>query len=245
MVLAATFAFNNYGSKSENTEVTEFATLLDQRENVDLEDGTRILLDQNTKLRKKSTRSVSLKGRAFFNVSKSAEEQFTVNIPQGQVTVLGTQFTVVADEIGTEIYLQEGSVKYTFKGKDYFLQPGQLLKVIDGAVGIVESKDQNYTSWKDKKITFTDSSMQEVANTLSRHYGKVVELKDSALFKDCNVVGQWNDVTLKELLGELQGIFGLEYVQLYLRLHFLVLVFMVNRPYLSEKSTYQIKRILL
>jgi len=211
MLLAATFAWNNYGSSTTSGEVNEFATLLDETQKVDLEDGTSILLDERTKLRSKGDRSVSLKGRAYFDVAKSDKDNFTVNIPQGTITVLGTQFTVVADDKGTEVYLQEGSVKYTFKGKDYILRPGQLLKLIDGTVGIVEAKDRNYASWKDKKITFTDSSMQEVADVLSRHYGEVVELKDPALFKDCNVVGQWNDVTLKELLGELQGIFGLEY----------------------------------
>ena len=179
--------------------------------NVDLLDGTSVVLDKDTKLRTKDERTVSLKGRAFFNVARDEEHQFKINLPVGEITVLGTEFTVVADGSTTEIFVEEGSVAYGFQGTTHTLVAGEFIQVVNNNVERFVMNDDNYSSWKNKRLMFNDNTMSEVIEALSRHFGKEVRLKDPKLFINCNVKTTFDDSTLEEILNEFSTTHGLKY----------------------------------
>lgn len=210
VLLAATFAFSTF-SKTEDAGfvVTEYAA--DSREDINLVDGSVITLDQSARLRTRDERAVSLKGRAFFDVKTDVTNPFEVRLPVGTIEVLGTQFSVTAERDLTEIYLVEGSVRYTLAGRTYKLTPGECLRVINGSVEIAPMKDKNYNSWSNDKLVFDDNTMQEVVETLSRHFAESIELKDGKLFRGCNVKTSFDSYDLVEILNEFVTTHGLQY----------------------------------
>lgn len=209
ILIGAFFAFNNL-NKSDEFAPQEFAYLAGS-ESISLDDGSEVLMDSNAKIRLTAPRTISMKGRASFDVAKSDSKQFTVKVPKGLITVLGTKFTITADNSTTEVYLEEGKINFTFDGRSRDLVPGELLRVVGRGIEVIKVKDVNYSSWKNKTIVFRNSNMEEVATTLSRHFDKQVELKDVKLFKDCSVMHNFIDYSLEEILNELTSTLGLKY----------------------------------
>lgn len=209
VVMGAIFLFNNQNDTLEFT-VQDYAANT-QSINVDLLDGTAVLLDKDTKLRSKDKRTVSMKGRAFFDVARDEEQQFKINLPIGEIIVLGTKFSVVADVSTTEIFVEEGSVAYHFQGTTHTLVAGEFIQAVNNNVERFVMNDDNYSSWKSKRLMFNDNTMSEVIDALSRHFGKQVKLNDPKLFKNCNVKATFNDSSLEEILNDFSTTHGLKY----------------------------------
>ncbi|MGK0316607.1 MAG: transmembrane sensor [Saprospiraceae bacterium] len=209
ILLGALFVFNNQkvdaGFEGQNY------SSLDKSLDVNLVDGTSVVLDFGSKMRSKDERTVSIKGRAFFDVARDESQQFKINLPVGEITVLGTEFTVVADDKRTEIFVKEGSVAYKFQGATYTLVAGEFIQVVDNNVEKFQMKDGNYNSWKNKRLLFNDNTMSEVVEALSRHFGKSVELNNPKLFKNCNVKATFDDSSLEQILNEFSTTHGLKY----------------------------------
>jgi ferric-dicitrate binding protein FerR (iron transport regulator) len=209
ILLGALFIFN----QNSNVEFKgqDYASI-DIPMDINLEDGTTVTLDAGgTKMRTKDQRTVSIKGRAFFDVARDESQQFKINMPVGEITVLGTEFTVVADDNHTEIFVKEGSVAYKFKGDTYTLVAGEFIQVVDNNVEKFRMKDGNYNSWKNKRLMFNDNTMSEVVEALSRHFGKSVELNNPKLFKNCNVKATFDNSSLEQILNEFSTTHGLKY----------------------------------
>ncbi|AKC86323.1 FecR family protein [Pseudoxanthomonas suwonensis] len=96
------------------TEVQQYGTAVGEQREVVLPDGTAVLLDTDTTLAvrySKRTRRVELTaGQARFAVTPDAERPFTVSANGGQVTAVGTAFTVRLDAAATTVTLLEGAV---------------------------------------------------------------------------------------------------------------------------------------
>lgn len=209
ILLGALFVFNNQnveaGFESQNY------VSLNESLDVKLVDGTSVILDLGSKMRSKNERTVSVKGRAFFDVARDDNHLFNVKMPVGEITVLGTKFTVVADDAFTEVFVAEGSVAYKFNGAIYTLVAGEFIRVVDNNVEKFQMKDGNYNSWKSKRLLFNDNTMSEVVEALSRHFGKVVELKNPKSFKNCNVKTTFDNSSLEQILNEFSTTHGLKY----------------------------------
>jgi len=210
LIFGSIFVFNNFNNNSPGFESIDYASeneVLKQ----DLVDGTEITLDINTKLRTKDERTVSMKGRAFFDVARDESKQFKINLPVGEITVLGTEFTVVADDLLTEVYVEEGSVAYKFQGNTYTLIAGEFIRVVNNSVEKLSMKDKNYASWKNNRLLFNDNTMSEVVEALTRHFGTEVELKDPKLFRNCNVKTTFDNPNLEQILNEFSTTHSLKY----------------------------------
>ncbi len=209
LAFGALFLLNNQ-TENNTFEVREYAA--NQKSmSVDLLDGTEVMLDKKSKLRAKDKRKVSLKGRAFFDVARDESQQFKINLPIGEVTVLGTEFTIVADDNTTEIFVEEGSVAYKFQGTTYTLVAGEFIQVVDNTVERFAMNDDNYSSWKNDRLIFNDNTMNNVVEALSRHFGKEVRLSDPKLFKNCNVKTTFDNSSLEDILNEFSTTHGLKY----------------------------------
>jgi len=210
LLIGSLFLFNNYNSSPSGFESVDYASN-EVKLNQELLDGTNVILDLNTKLRTKDERTVSLKGRAFFDVARDETNQFKINLPVGEITVLGTEFTVVADDKHTEVYVEEGKVAFKFQGTTYALVAGEFIQVVNNNVEKLSMKDQNYASWKNNRLLFNDNTMPEVVEALSRHFGKVVELNNPKQFKNCNVKTTFDNPILEDILNEFSTTHGMKY----------------------------------
>ncbi|MCX6318155.1 MAG: FecR domain-containing protein [Bacteroidetes bacterium] len=143
-----------------------------------LEDGSRVYLRQNASLKYRrhfSThkREVALTGEAFFDVAKNPEKKFIITTSQATVEVLGTSFLVTASEQEAELVVKTGLVRFTsIKDSSQTIQLRAGEKASIGVKGLMHgpNTDDNYNSWQTGVLSFRNTTLQDVALALSRHY---------------------------------------------------------------------------
>jgi hypothetical protein len=112
------------------------------RAEVQLADGTSLLLASGTRLRlggldENRERARLIAGRVFAWVARQVRGGFVLGTPQGEVFVLGTEFDVTAEANGRlRLLVAKGKVGFTRTGADRPVAPaltrGQLLQLEDG-----------------------------------------------------------------------------------------------------------------
>jgi len=149
-----------------------------QQLNLVLVDGSKVILGPNSILKYnpkkwKAKRALFLEGKAFFKVQKG--QKFTVKTEAGEVSVLGTQFDVIARAELFKVTCYEGKVKVvTAQKKKYILTPQMTVQVING-------KEQQTTTeksepdWISGRITFEKVPLKIVVAELEHQYGIKVE----------------------------------------------------------------------
>ena len=145
-----------------------------------LPDGTKVWLNASSRLTYPETfdrreRRVTLEGEAYFKVEHNTRRPFVVEFEGGEIRVLGTAFNVKAyrgDDI-VAVTLDEGRVVLDGRSGSFELTPSEQL-LYDRRSGegrIVRVGDaMRYSIWKDDVISFRDTPLAEVLETLSRWY---------------------------------------------------------------------------
>jgi ferric-dicitrate binding protein FerR (iron transport regulator) len=154
-----------------------------------LPDGSYVTLNANSKItiRKKweegADREVWLQGEAFFKVQKTpARNRFIVHTNVMDIIVTGTQFNAIAREDESSVLLTEGSVTIkTPDGKEIKMRPGDFVRM-ENAVPAKQTVDQQRVlAWKEARLDFDNTPMNEVAKIIARHYGVKVTIADKTI----------------------------------------------------------------
>ncbi|MCY1633439.1 FecR family protein [Marinifilum sp. D737] len=205
-----------YDASNKANELISYNSLVVPRGGefqLELEDGTKVWVNSDTRLRyptkfPKDERVVLLEGEAYFEVSKDKNRPFIVKTQGVDVRVLGTQFNVSSyvDDESIQTTLVEGSVAVVDRKNpktNLLLDPGYQAVFSKNARDIENKKVkvELYTSWKDGKFVFEQSSLYDIMNKVSRWY-------DVKVFYQNNEAGDINFTgTLKryESLDRLLG----------------------------------------
>lgn len=177
-----------------------------------LSDGTNVLLDAASILTVDASRSVSLEGRAYFSVKSDAAHPFKITTSKGQISVPGTQFSILADDAHTEIIVTEGKVNFTdiHKETSILLKGDYLYSDASGSLKRQKNID-SYLSWKNKALKLKDAHIEEVAEALSDYYKVSIEVSPGLNTKSCRINTAFSSESLEEALAELSAIIGLSY----------------------------------
>ena len=154
-----------------------------------LPDGTRVLLNANSKItyaanwNEDSKREVWINGEAFFHVKKTqAKSRFVVHANQFDIIVTGTQFNVISKEFMNSVMLTEGSITLVAKnGQEMKLVPGDYAAFNNGVLEKCTATDESILAWRDRKLVFSAIPLRTAISLIEEHYGVTVKLKDSAL----------------------------------------------------------------
>ncbi|MBC9914660.1 FecR family protein [Chitinophaga varians] len=147
--------------------------------NVVLPDGSRVWLNAASSLRYPTafppdSRTVEIKGQAYFEVKPVAGQPFIVKVNNMEVQVLGTSFDVMAyaDEPATRTTLIEGAVKVTSGDHQSLLHPGQAAAVdnANGSLSVQPADLREATAWRTGFFNFENASLGSILRQLSRWY---------------------------------------------------------------------------
>lgn len=202
-----------YGGRDDVVQMLEAKTNPGMTTSVILPDSTVVYLNSESSLRYPSTfegqdqRKVELIGEAFFKVTKNVEKHFIVSTShQSQIEVLGTSFNVEAYENTPDVSttLIEGKVNFSFRSgsqkKQVVLKPGQ--KVVydsaNGATRLYETSGETETSWKDGKIIFNNTSLEDALHILGKRYNVVFTQTNAHL--DDSFTGTFTNQRLERIL---------------------------------------------
>lgn len=208
----------------ETPRIEEYRTDYGEKLMFRLNDGSRIMLNGNSRLTFSSTgeqglnTEVWLEGEAYFNIVRLEDEQqriFTVQTDDGAIQVLGTRFAVNTFRDETTTVLEEGKVTISNRGStaDYELAPGQLarFKFNDNKVTVKEVSTPVYTSWTEDKLIFIETPMKEVANRIEDMFG--VEVMLAAYVADESLSGSIKSTNLQVVKEALEEILKTAIVQ--------------------------------
>ena len=212
LLAATTMVWQKYTSDSYPTQYAASVNM----QTAELPDHSIVSLDRGASLELvsedfKLDRALSLSGRAFFEVAKDTEHPFTVALPQGKITVLGTQFNITAKDSKEEIYVTEGHVRYDIGDRSFDLRAGDYIKVIDGDVIKVKMNDANYLSWKKGKLVLKDVSLNTAMKSLSTHYQSSITILSDLDVTKCKISTTIDQETLSDALEELTILLSLQY----------------------------------
>ncbi len=171
--IAAVFAVICFGYLYVSTLDTSVSTQIAEKETFQLPDNSQVVLNADSEINynKKSwkkNRELSLQGEAYFKVTKGST--FSVNTPQGVVTVLGTQFNIFSRGESFNINCYEGLVSVHFNDTLIKLPVGNKLKIESGT--LIEHIKENAAApqWIANESHFENASLFTVLNELQRQY---------------------------------------------------------------------------
>ncbi len=211
LLIAVSSAIIYYYSTQAETQIY---MAHDQTLRVELPDGSVVMLNRNSELVvdadfDEETRSVKLRGEAFFEVRRSPKKRFVIHAKNAQVEVLGTSFNVQAyDSIDhVEVVVETGLVKVSPLNKQIAieLKPGQRGVVAESDEIKEEiNTDQNYQSWNTQKLIFNEAYLPDVIRTLNKAYHAHIELTGS-VSDSCRVTVSFDHQTLDAVLRVLES----------------------------------------
>lgn len=154
---------------------------------VTLPDGTKVWLNAASRITYSQgfgldDRTLSLSGEACFDVTRNEKLPFIVKTASASLKVLGTKFTYrdYTDDSTMVVDLIRGHVALTGSktGDNMDMLPGERV-TIDKRTGLMSKTSidtQQSDGWTRGELFFDESTMQQIAKELSRHYGVKVEV---------------------------------------------------------------------
>lgn len=130
-------------------------------------------------------RDVRLEGEGYFEVRRDERRPFTVSTGELAVKVLGTVFNVREEE-NTTVDLISGKVEVsTADGLALTLSPGERA-VLDHATGNLSKKlsEPFVSDWTDGRMSFTNTSVNEILTRLQKRFNVRIELQDKSLAQE-------------------------------------------------------------
>ncbi len=185
-------------------------TAVGQRDNLQLADGSRVMLNGATQLRierrLRSRQIELLAGEATFTVEHD-DEPFIVRSQGVLVRDIGTVFNVRSDERGVAVAVLEGAVEVS-SGQSPVrrLNGGQQLQARKGRVGAAETADlDRVTAWQHGKLRFDGTPLSDVISDIQRYHAAPVRLADPRL-GSLRVSGEFDSDAVDTLLDLLPAI---------------------------------------
>jgi ferric-dicitrate binding protein FerR (iron transport regulator) len=171
---------------------TSISAPLGQMTNVELPDGTKVMLNSGSLLIYNEDfalgkRTISLNGEAYFDVTKDKANPFMIQTSLLNFKVYGTSFNIeaYADENLVNTTLITGSLGVMTKDDKelLLLAPGQNAHFDTNHHKVVVSKvnTEIYTSWKEGLITFRNEKLKDIARKIERWYNVKIVINNERL----------------------------------------------------------------
>ncbi|GET33832.1 hypothetical protein PbJCM13498_26950 [Prolixibacter bellariivorans] len=193
-----------------------------QQISVVLSDGTRIVLNGNSKLRyaadysSQSVRKVYLSGEAFFSVKHNDQQEFEVVTGHVVTRDLGTRFNIEAyakDSVIT-VALVDGAIEVNSPVTRHLqLKPLQKLTyhMDENRQEVNSFNVAELTGWKDQLLMFHNKPLPVVLEKISRYYGKPIVFSDSSL-NSIVLTTQFKQKSLNQVLEVLSYAVGVRFI---------------------------------
>lgn len=187
-----------------------------------LSDGTVVSLNRNSSLTypekfRESSRSVKLKGEAFFEVTHQEGKSFLVEAGAARIQVLGTSFNVKAyPGADIEVSVEQGTVRLftvqtaTNDTLSVSLGAGErgILRIGSEQPELLESSSPDRLYWLDKTLEFRQTELSGVFNILTDHFGIHIHYDDPSILQ-CRLSATFRDESLETIMEVIATSFGL------------------------------------
>lgn len=174
----------------------KIVTSAGEKAQIILTDGSKVKLNAESILKipsdyGKRSRTVYLKGEAFFVVEYNANRPFLVHTEGLVLKDLGTRFNIKAynEDKATKVVVVEGKVKLGSIGQEKeaptYLTAYERAVVSEDGKTVIEKIDNlsRYIGWTQDKLVFKDTPFSKVIKKLERWYGVECDVSNKALLE--------------------------------------------------------------
>ena len=205
---------------SPKMEIIQVATATNETKQIKLPDNSTVWLNENSRIRypkvfAKAARHVSMEGNIIFEVTHNPQQPFVVTTNDLNVKVLGTKFNVQSktEKNSTAlVHVLNGKVEVQSKAnptEKVVLTKEKTAQLDQGQLALITSFSNNQLFWYHQTLTFEETNLQTVIQTLNQAYDTHINLSNKAL-SACPFTGIFKTKTLAEILETLQLIYGFE-----------------------------------
>lgn len=169
------------------------ANSLERNIEVSLPDGSKVYLNRNSELSYnknpgQSSRYVSLKGEAFFDIKRDPSKPFIIDAGKARVKVLGTSFSVLTSNSinAVEVFVKTGSVMVSDNSgtQNLVLEPGFIGTMDSKSSTKAVNEDPNYLSWNTDTLVYEGKTLDVVFTDLKKVYDIDVVANDPGILNE-------------------------------------------------------------
>lgn len=160
------------------------------------------------------SRSVYLSGEANFRVKEDKKKPFIVKSNDFQVTVLGTEFDMLAypEDSLVRVTLLSGSVEATYNNLAAYtlLSPNQQLvyNKMSGTASINHPDIEDVTAWQRGELIFKGATLREILNVMERKYPYEFVYHEGRFKNDIYTFRFNDDAPLEEVMEVIEEVVG-------------------------------------
>lgn len=217
--IGGAFLFQQY----LNDGMESLATAEGTKKEVQLSDGSKVWLNENSELRYPATfegeeRVVYLTGEAFFEVAKKTDQPFKIKMDDSEVRVIGTSFNVRSHESEDFVEIQVATGKVIFEVEE---QDAMALSPMDKAIfdkkaaKIKQTKDENLNAcaWKREELRFNNTPLKEVFNCMERFYKIDFEVENQDILECGGFSTRLKKESLQKAITGLTETYNVEFIK--------------------------------
>ena len=158
-----------------------------------LPDGSVVTLNKYSSITypqkfKEDTRSIALKGEAFFNVTPNKKKPFQIQVNDVRIKVVGTSFNVRSENGSTEVIVATGVVQVQRGSKTVTLQPNEKTIVLPRDSILVKTTETThlYNYYQSNEFVCDNTPLWKLVAVLNKAYNATIvigreELRDLPL----------------------------------------------------------------
>ncbi len=204
VVAAGLVLFFNRDGLEPTSQVT-FANATDQPASTELPDGSTVTLRPGASITYAeglpgTERRVKFTGEGYFDVKEKSARPFIVEAGGAEIRVLGTEFNVRAEE---EVVVQVTEGVVEFKGASaesaVKVEAGQQVRYDKGKVGAVETLDDNALFWRNRRLKYNQTPLEEVARDLQQFYQVSIQFEPKAV-ENCRLNAVFVDESIESIV---------------------------------------------
>ena len=183
---------------------------------INLPDGTTVSLNSGSSIEypehfNGKIREINLKGEAFISVKHLEHCRFVINAGNVRVEDIGTTFYLNTMKAGEkmEVILTEGEAAVYFRDDpsgQVRILPGEKADIALAGKRISKSmnSDENFLSWKTKRLVFSNSTMPEVVALLNKVYHSDIKLSGDGIH-NCRLTAIFDNQSLESVLNVIKS----------------------------------------
>ncbi|MEH0156339.1 FecR domain-containing protein [Limibacter armeniacum] len=189
----------------------------EEAKRIQLADGSEVWLSEGSELSypvafQGNSRNVSLKGQAFFEVTKNPKKPFVIETENSHTRVLGTSFRLTDQAGQIEMEVVTGKVEFSstkLHDEKVLLVGTEKASLIDGKMVKGATDMDHAASLMRSELEFKANTMTEVVNTLNKAYGKNITIESDEL-KERKFTGVLKNKSFDKAIEQVVTVIGAE-----------------------------------
>lgn len=184
-----------------------------------LPDGSVITLNKKSTISypsefKGNTRSIALKGEAFFDVTPDKKKPFIISVNDVEVKVVGTSFNIKSENGNTEVVVESGVVAVTKRSKTVELNAGEkiIISTNDSNATKEAVSDKLYNYYRTKEFVCDDTPLWKLVQVLNEAYDANIIIGRKEL-NDKKLTTTFNNESLDQVLEVIQLTFNITVIK--------------------------------